>query len=102
MRSEKFLSLLERKGENPLLLFSYGQALLEEGQAEVALAPLDQCAEGDINWMVPRILLGKAHLQLGNLDEARQRLEFALKLAIDQKHEDPEAEIRELLAGFVE
>ena len=102
MRSEKFRSLLESKGENPLLLFSYGQALLEEGQAEAALAPLDQCAEGDINWMVPRILLGKAHLQLGNLDEARQWLEFALKLAIDQNHEDPEAEIRELLAEFVE
>ena len=28
MRSEKFRSLLESNGKNPLLLFSYGQALL--------------------------------------------------------------------------
>ena len=98
MRSEKFRSLLESKGKTRLLLFSYGQALLEEGHTKAALAPLDQCAERDTTWMVPRILLGKAHLQLGNLDEGRQWLESALKLAIDQNHEDPESEIRELIA----
>ena len=100
VRSEKFLKLIESKGKNPLLLFSYGQALLDEGKTKAATLPLDKCAENDKDWMIPRILLGKAHLQLGNMDESNNWLKSALKLAIEQKHDDPEAEIRELLLGI--
>ena len=50
--------------------------------------------------MMPRILLGKAYIQVGNLSAAKTWLEEALQLAINQKHEDPEAEIRELLADL--
>lgn len=98
MRSERFRTLLQGKGNDPRLLFSYGQALLDEGEVNAALKPLQACAEGDENWMMPCILLGKAHLQLGNTEPARMWLEGALQLAIDQKHEDPEAELRELIA----
>ena len=100
MRSAKFRTLLDTKGDDPRLLFSYGQALLDEDSTKDALAPLQSCAEHDSEWMMPRILLGKAHLQLDNLDAARTWLEAALQLAISQDHEDPEAEIRELLADL--
>ena len=98
MRSEKFRLLLESKGENRLLLFSYGQALFDEGQTEEAVEPLQKCVADDASWMIPQILLGKAQLQLGNLDEGRKWLKSALHLAIEQKHEDPELEIRHLLS----
>jgi predicted Zn-dependent protease len=98
VRSEKFRKLIESKGGNPLLLFSYGQALLEEGKTEAGMAPLQKCAESDDDWMIPRILLGKAQLRLGNMEEGHKWLKSALQLAIEQNHEDPESEIRELIS----
>ena len=100
MRSEKFSTLLATKGNDARLLFSYGQALLEEGNTKEALKPLQSCTQDDSEWMMPRILLGKAYIQVGNVSAARTWLEAALQLAINQKHEDPEAEIRELLADL--
>ena len=48
--------------------------------------------------MMARILLGKLLLQLGRRADAKPLLEEALKLAVDQQHEDPEHELRALLA----
>jgi Flp pilus assembly protein TadD len=50
--------------------------------------------------MVPRIALGKLYLKLGQRDTARRTLQEALQLAIDQSHEEPEAELRMLLASL--
>jgi hypothetical protein len=50
--------------------------------------------------MVPRILLGKALVELGRKAEARPALEEALQLAVDQQHEDPERELRAILADI--
>jgi hypothetical protein len=50
--------------------------------------------------MMPRILLGKALLHLGRKAEAKPWLVEALTLAIDQDHQDPEGELRALLAGM--
>ena len=50
--------------------------------------------------MMPRILLGKLLLQLGRRAEARPLLDAALSLAVEQHHEDPERELRSLLAEF--
>ena len=49
---------------------------------------------------MPRILLGKLLLSLDRRTEARPFLESALQLAIDQSHEDPERELRALLADL--
>ncbi|MET0263539.1 MAG: molecular chaperone DnaJ, partial [Rariglobus sp.] len=59
---------------------------------------LEICARKKSDWMMPRIMLGKALLQLGRAAEAKPWLEDALQLAIDQDHQDPEAELRALLA----
>ena len=48
--------------------------------------------------MMPRILLGKLLLQLGRRGDAKPLLEDALRLALEQHHEDPERELRALLA----
>jgi hypothetical protein len=48
--------------------------------------------------MMPRILLGKALVGLGRRSEAKPWLEQALQLAISQNHEDPERELRAILA----
>jgi hypothetical protein len=56
------------------------------------------CVQKKSDWMMPRILLGKLLLQLRRPAEAKPLLEDALQLAIAQQHEDPERELRALLA----
>jgi len=50
--------------------------------------------------MMPRILLGKAHLALSDRVTARIAFEDALRLAVAQGHEEPEEELRALLAAL--
>lgn len=100
MRSERFLVLVQQQPENALFRFSLGQALLEEEQPAQAVPHLEFCVNHRADWMVPRILLGKALVALGRKDVARPILENALSLAIDQRHETPEAELRALLADL--
>lgn len=97
MRSARFQTLVTQQPENELFRFSLAQALIDEGKQAEALAHLEFCAHKKSDWMVARILLGKALLSLGRRDEARPWLEDAHRLAIDQHHEDPEAELRALL-----
>lgn len=97
MDIQELTKKVREKPENILLQFSLGQALFEKGQYADAIAPLQTCAEKKGDWMMARILLGKAYLQLQKPAEAKACLEQALPLAIDQQHEDPEQEIREIL-----
>ena len=80
--------------------FSLAQALVAEDRGEEALPHYRMCIEKKADWMMARILLGKLLLQLGRREEARPWLEEALQLAIEQQHEDPERELRALLADF--
>lgn len=84
--------------DNMLFRFSLGQALYESGQTSEAIEHLKRCAESRADWMLPRILLGKALIAEGDSETARPILEEALTLAIDQHHDDPAAELRDLLA----
>lgn len=96
MRSEKFRQLLETKGDNPLLRFSLGQALLEEGDADAAIKELLICAEGNKDWLMPRLLLGKAHVYQKAAEEAQKWLNEARELSIQQDHDEPLEEIQRL------
>lgn len=89
--------MVARQPENELFRFSLAQALLAENRPVDAVEPLTFCARKKTDWMMPRILLGKALISLGRKPEARPWLEEALHLAIDQNHEDPERELRALL-----
>jgi predicted Zn-dependent protease len=97
-RSEHFQALVARQPENELFRFSLAQALAAEGRAEEAVPHYTFCVEKKTDWMMPRILLGKLLLQLGRRAEAKPLLQAALRLAIDQHHEDPERELRALLS----
>jgi Flp pilus assembly protein TadD len=67
-----------------------------------AVTHLTTCAAGRSDWMLPRIILGQACLQLGRRDEARRWLREALELAQAQAHEAPAEECRHLLAELGE
>jgi len=99
-RSAHFASLVAKHPANELFRFSLAQALLAEDRGTDALEHLEACARQKADWMMPRIMLGKTLLALGRRDEAKPWLAEALQLAVAQDHQDPEAELRSLLAGL--
>jgi predicted Zn-dependent protease len=99
-RSAHFACLVTKQPENELFRFSLAQALLAEDRAADAVEHLEICSRKKSDWMMPRIMLGKSLLALGRRAEAKPWLEDALRLAIDQDHQDPEAELRGLLTGL--
>jgi Flp pilus assembly protein TadD len=99
-RTAQFQSLVEKQPENELFRFSLAQALLAEGRSAEAIPHFELCVAKKPDWMMPRILLGKLLLSLDRRAEARSLLEQALALAIEQHHEDPERELRAILADL--
>ena len=97
-RSQSFAVLVAQQPQNDLFRFSLAQALLTEGRPAEAVEHLTACALKKPEWMMPRILLGKALLGLGCRAEAKPWLEEALQLALAQDHEDPARELQALLA----
>ena len=96
-RSDTFAALVARQPDNELFRFSLAQALVAELRFLDAVEQYKFCVRKKADWMMPRILLGKLLLELGRAPEARIQLQEALRLAIDQQHEDPERELRALL-----
>jgi predicted Zn-dependent protease len=99
-KSEIFLPKVAAKPENMLFRFSLGQALYDEGSTVEAIPHLQLCADSRADWMLPRILLGKALLQTGQPASAAPILAAALELAIDQHHDEPAEELRCILADL--
>jgi uncharacterized protein HemY len=97
---ETFRQLVAQDPTNPLFCFSLGQALLQAGQFAEAVIYLEVAAESKADWMMPRILLGKAWLAQQEKDRAREAWQAALALAVSQGHEDPEVELRQLIASL--
>ncbi len=98
MSIPRFSTLVAQQPDNDLFRFSLAQALLKEGRDADAVPHLEICAARKADWMMARILLGKALVRLGRTTDARPILEAALSLAVEQHHEDPERELRALLA----
>jgi predicted Zn-dependent protease len=99
-RIAHFQALVERQPDNELFRFSLAQALVADGRAADAVSHYEYCVTKKTDWMMPRILLGKLLLQLGQSSRAKSFLETALALAVEQQHEDPERELRALLADL--
>ncbi len=96
-RVERFAALVAAHPENELFRFSLAQALENAGRGEDAIPHFRFCVDAKADWMMPRILLGKLLLARGDRAAARPLLEDALRLAVEQDHEDPAAELRALL-----
>jgi predicted Zn-dependent protease len=92
-----FTALVEAQPENELFRFSLAQSLLGAGRPAEALEHLEKCAAKKPNWMMPRILLGKALVGLGRKADAKPWLEAALQLAVAQAHDDPAQELQAIL-----
>ncbi len=99
-RLEHFQALVAQQPGNQMFRFSLAQALVAEGRGEEAVPHFELCVAAKADWMLARILLGKLLLELGRRVEAKALLEDALSLALDQHHEDPEKEVRGLLADL--
>lgn len=98
MSSARFAALVASQPENEMFRFSLAQALLRDGKPADAVPHLEFCANKKADWMMARILLGKTLLALGRKADAKPWLEQALQLAVEQTHEDPERELRGILA----
>lgn len=96
-RTEQFQALVQQQPENELFRFSLAQALVAEARPADAIPHFAFCTARKPDWMMAQIGLGKSLLQLGRPAEARPALEAALLLAVAQRHEDPERELRALL-----
>ena len=97
-RTENFAVLVARQPDNELFRFSLAQALASDGRGAEAVGHFEYCVAKKSDWMMPRILLGKLLVQLGRRTDAAPLLTDALNLAVSQQHEDPERELRALLA----
>src|SRR5437868_6596233 len=95
-RSDHFQTLLSRDPDNLLFRFSLAQALAAEGRGAEAIPHFETCAASRVDWMMPRILLGKLLVASGDRARAKPFLEAALRLAVEQNHEDPARELRAL------
>ncbi len=98
-RIAHFTALVARHPDNALFRFSLAQALDAAERRAEAVEHYRLCCASRADWMMPRILLGKLLLRSGDRAAARPVLEEALQLAVDQHHEEPEAELRALLAS---
>ncbi|CAI8326573.1 MAG: Uncharacterised protein [Opitutia bacterium UBA7350] len=99
-KSEIFRAKVEAQPNNMLFRFSLAQALTEEGHSLAAIPHLQRCSDSRDDWMLPRILLGKALLQNGQTATAKPILEKSLQLAIEQDHREPAAELQKILADL--
>jgi predicted Zn-dependent protease len=99
-RVGQFQALVARQPDNELFRFSLAQAFVADGRATEAVSHYEYCVAKKADWMMPRILLGKLLLQLDRRVDAKPLLAAALRLAIDQQHEEPKRELRALLADL--
>lgn len=102
-RIAQFTALVAAQPANPLFRFSLAQALDAAGRLPEAAEHYRACVASRADWMMPRILLGKLLLRTGTPADraaARALLEDARRLAIEQDHEDPAAELDALLAAL--
>jgi len=96
-RIDSRIQQVERNPDNVLFRFSLAQALFKEDAHNEALPHLETCCLARPDWMVPRILLGKSLLAIGQPLPAKRWLQEALQLALEQDHRDPAAELQDLL-----
>lgn len=96
-QQELFQKKVNEAPNNKLFRFSLAKSLLDQNNIEAAIPHLKVCIHLQPDWMHAHILLGKALLEMKNIDEAQAILKRALQLAIEQNHEDPKNELLKLI-----
>jgi tetratricopeptide (TPR) repeat protein len=93
----RYQKMVEQFPQNELARFSLGKALFDAGDFRRAKEHLEVALERKQDWMVVQILIGKCELSLGNRPAAKSAFERALRLAVEQHHEGPQAEMEQAL-----
>jgi len=96
-RIARFAELVAREPDNPLHSFALAQACLGAGDFAAAEAAYARCLRLKPDWMVATIKRGRCLIELERWDEARAALDLGAELATRQGHDEPWAEIRELM-----
>ncbi len=97
-RSDLFREKVRQSPNNLLFRFSLAQACFEEEDFPGVIEAIQPCLEQRPDWMLARILYGRALLQQDNTSLAKQELNEALRLAHEQNHEAPAEELIQLLS----
>lgn len=93
----RYEKMVEQFPQNELARFSLGKALFDAGDFARAQEHLTVALAKKPDWMVVQILIGKCELSAGNPAGAKAAFERALRLAIEQHHEGPQAEMEQAL-----
>jgi len=93
----KYEALVAAQPDNELLRFSLAKALYDAGRPDEAAEHFRAALALRADWMLVAMFLAKIALNGGDRAKAREYYTYALPLAIEQKHGDPEAEIRAAL-----
>lgn len=94
----RYQKLVEQYPDKEQARFSLGKAYYDSGQFVPAKEQFQIALGKKHDWMVVQILIGKCELALGNRGLAKHAFERALKLAIEQHHDGPQAEMEQMLA----
>ncbi len=94
--------LVEQFPDNELARFSLGKALFDQNQFAEAKGHFELATARKPEWMMAHILLGKCELALSNRPAAKVAFEQARRLAIEQNHEGPQAEMDQFLAELAQ
>ncbi|MGV3773186.1 MAG: tetratricopeptide repeat protein [Verrucomicrobiales bacterium] len=94
---ERWQTALAANPNNHLARFSLAKALFDQENYADAKKHLALALAAKPDWMLVQILLGKSELALGNKAEAIRNFHGARRLAMDQNHESPLAELETLL-----
>ncbi|HKH37090.1 MAG TPA: tetratricopeptide repeat protein [Rubrobacter sp.] len=70
-RSEMFRKLLQRDPTNPMVLYSLGNELFKEGRYGEARDHLQRAVANKLDYSVAYRMLGRAHYELHENDEAK-------------------------------
>ena len=84
MDAQQFEAMLAQGRDSPLLRFSLGKLHLDAGNAQDAVIHLSKCLEQDPKYSAAWKLLGKAQLEAGDRDSARQTWEDGIAAATDK------------------
>jgi len=95
--SQKWKLLLEEDDTNELVVFSLAKALLDEKEFAEAERFLEKLTVLEPEHALGWAMLARCRLQLGKREAARAAVEAGMPIALRQRHETPELELRSVL-----
>jgi len=95
-RIERWSRLAAQEPGNKLHQFALAGAYLQAARFGEGAQAYGRCLELDPGWMVAAIKQARCLIELRRFDEARTALDLGARLAIEQGHDEPFAEIRAL------